>query len=178
MTRIVALSEVVGSEEPRAGVEAIFFAGAATQAFPSSEARDAYRDLWLGRYMRAFPEMFLIALDGDGRAVGYLAGSPVSDAPPLPGPDYYRLFPKALIEACPAHIHVNIRADLRGGGLGQMLIAAFHRDCVHRGLPGLHAVTAADSRAAHFFARCGLAPLERIAWNGRSIVFLGEHIAG
>jgi GNAT superfamily N-acetyltransferase len=178
MMRIVALSELDAGEELRAGVEAIFFAGAATQAFPSNEAREAYRDLWLGRYMRAFPEMFFIAVVDDGHAAGYLAGSPVSDAPPLPGPDYYPLFPGALIEACPAHIHVNIRADLRGGGLGLMLIAAFRRECVSRGLPGLHAVTAADGGAALFFARCGLAPLERIAWNGRSIVFLGEHIAG
>ncbi|MGF1620695.1 MAG: GNAT family N-acetyltransferase [Rhodomicrobiaceae bacterium] len=175
MTRIVALSEMDAGAEMRSEVEAIFFAGAATQAFSSTEARDAYRDLWLGRYMRAFPELFLVALDDDGRAAGYLAGSPVSDATPLPGPDYYRLFPRTLIEACPAHLHVNIRADLRRRGLGEMLIAAFRRECISRGLPGFHAVTAAESRAAHFFARCGLAPLERTVWNERSIVFLGEH---
>lgn len=177
MTRIVALSELVGSEKLRDEAEAIFFAAAATQAFPSTEAREAYRDLWLGRYMRAFPEMFLIAVADDGHAAGYLAGSPVSDAPPLPGPDYYRLFPRALIEACPAHLHVNVRADLRSGGLGEMLVAAFRRECISRRLPGLHAVTAADSGAAQFFARCGLEPFERIAWGGRSIVFLGEQLA-
>ena len=177
MTRIVALSELGGSEKLRNDAEAIFFAAAATQGFPSRPAREAYRDLWLGRYMRAFPEMFLIAVADDGHAAGYLAGSPLSDTPPLPGPDYYRHFPRALIETCPAHLHVNIRADLRGGGLGEMLMAAFRRECISRKLPGLHAVTAADSAAALFFARCGLELLERIAWRGRSIVFLGEHLA-
>jgi len=178
MTRIVPVSELNENAELRTEAEVIFFASAATQGFPSTDARDAYRDLWFGRYIRAFPEMFLIAVSGDGHAAGYLAGSPVSDAPPLPGPDYYRLFPQALTEACPAHLHVNIRADLRGSGLGETLIAAFRRKCIKRKLPGFHAVTATGSRAARFFAKCGLAPRQRIAWHGRNIVFLAEAIEG
>jgi GNAT superfamily N-acetyltransferase len=174
MMRIVPLAELDEDTEVCGEAEAIFFANAATQGFASVDERDAYRDLWFSRYIRAFPDVFLIVLNDDGRVAGYLAGSPVTDAPPLQGPDYYRLFPQALIEACPAHLHVNIHAELRGRGLGETLVTAFRRCCVRRGLRGFHAVTAADSRAAHFFAKCGLSPLQEIAWNGRNIVLLAE----
>ena len=177
MTRIAALSELEVAERLALEAEAIFWANAATQSFATDAARAAYRELWFSRYLQHFPELLLVALGDDGHAAGYLAGSRVSDAPPLTGPDYYRHFPRGLIEAYPAHIHVNIRADRQGRLLGERLIGAFRRTCMSDALGGFHAVTAADSRAAHFFSKCGLAPLEEAEWNGRRIAFLGERIA-
>ncbi|NJM35138.1 MAG: GNAT family N-acetyltransferase [Rhodomicrobium sp.] len=125
----------------------------------------------------AFPGLvFSRRSAGIGRVCGYLAGSPVSDAEPMPGPDYYALFAATLLEDYPAHIHVNVQPGMRGQGLGERLIAAFRAHCRAHGIAGFHAVTAADSRAAAFFAKCGLDPRETIEWRNRRIAFLGERL--
>jgi GNAT superfamily N-acetyltransferase len=156
-----------------AAIDAIFFDSAATQAFASPHARAAFHELWLGRYLRHVPDWCFAALDADGAVCGYLLGSPVSDRPPLPGPDYFAAFPAELVAAFPAHIHVNVRADCRGHGVGETLIAAFRRQCAARGVPGFHAVTTAGSRSARFFAKYGMAPRAEVTWQSRTLVLLG-----
>jgi GNAT superfamily N-acetyltransferase len=157
-------------------IDAIFFGSASTQDFASPEARADFRDLWLGRYLQHFPDWCFVALDDGGAAAGYLAGSPVSNHPPLPGPDYFSAFPPELIDAFPAHMHVNVRADSRGQRIGEALVYAFRQRCADGGLPGFHAVTAADGAAAAFFSRCGLAERARVDWRDRRLAFLGVSI--
>lgn len=60
-----------------------------TKSFASEAERVAYRDLWLGRYVRHCPQQFLVASSPSGDVAGYLAGALMSDREPLPGPDYY-----------------------------------------------------------------------------------------
>jgi hypothetical protein len=216
MIRIVPLDEAGGADRWRAEIEAIFFANAATKSFASDEARDAYRDLWLGRYLRCAPEGCFVALEApdsrqpasrasgcpgshetvphgtpdnasgvsgvttggamntETKLLGYLAGSLFSDREPLPGPDYYALFPPELIAAFPAHVHVNVRENVRGQQIGSALIGAFRALCIQRQVQGMHAVTTAESRAAAFFMRCGMAERAAAEWRGRRIVLLGE----
>jgi GNAT superfamily N-acetyltransferase len=174
--RIVRLDEAVGAERWREEIEAIFFANAGTKDFASEGERDAYRELWLGRYLRHCSAGCFIALTDDAIVAGYLAGALVSNRDPLPGPDYYALFSPALVAAHPAHVHVNIREDVRGQRIGSKLIAAFRALCVEKQIVGLHAVTTADSRAARFFIGCGLAERAQAHWRGRPIVFLGESL--
>ncbi len=176
--RIARLPELADGAVALAGAEAIFWDCAATQRFESPEARAAFHALWFGRYAQHAPAEFFLALDGDGSVEGYLAGAPVSDAPPLPGPDYFTLFPVELIARFPAHLHVNIRADRRGEGIGAKLVSAFVEHCRGRGRPGIHAVTALGSGSAAFFARCGLAPLASARWRGRDLAFLGMALQG
>ena len=174
--RIARLSDLPDGAGMRAQIEAVFFGGAATKEFADEAARSAYLDLWLGRYLRHFPDMAHVAHDGKGRVAAYLAGSPVSDRPPLPGPDYYALFPDRLTADYPAHIHVNVHEDFRGRGIGAALAAAFRDECARRGLPGLHAVTLADSPAARFFERCGLTPAGTALRHGRRLAFLAQRL--
>ena len=172
MMRIIPLT---GAEDRRrllGEAEAIFWESAGTRQFADAEARAAYRALWFARYSEYAPEAFFIALGTDGGVSGYLAGSPVSDAPPLPGPDYYALFPAVLMARYPAHLHVNVRADRRGSGIGAALVGAFCGYLQAEGIGGVHAVTAAHSRAAAFFERCGLAWQAQATWRGRELVFL------
>ena len=150
-------------------IDAIFFDSAVTRGFASDAERAAYRELWLGRYVRHCPEAFLVARGPDDAVAGYLAGALFSNREPLPGPDYYDGFPAALIEAYPAHLHVNVRADCRGRSVGSALIEAFRAICREHDAPGLHAVTAADSRAAAFFTRCSLDERATIDWRGRPL---------
>jgi hypothetical protein len=59
--RIVSLGEA-GADRWRAEIEAIFFANAGTKSFASEAERDAYRELWLGRYLQHCPEACFVAL--------------------------------------------------------------------------------------------------------------------
>jgi GNAT superfamily N-acetyltransferase len=174
MWEIAALAEVdEAAVLPQ--IEAIFFDSAATQSFAFEAERAAFRDLWLGRYMRHCPRQFLVATGADGGVAAYLAGALFSNREPLPGPDYYAAFPAALIDAYPAHLHVNVRRDLRGQTVGSTLIDAFRAICRADEAHGLHAVTASASRAAAFFTRCGLKERATAEWRGRQLAFLAEH---
>lgn len=174
MVRIVRFSEIGNANGLRSEIDAIFFENAVRQVFDSGDARAAYRDLWLGRYIQHFPDTFHIAFDDSGAVSGYLAGSPVSDRPPLPGPDYYQLFPHTFIDAYPAHLHVNVWRGFRGRSFGSDLVAAFQTQCREDGIPGFHAVTAAGGRAAGFFKKCGLVSCAKAEWRGHRIVFMGK----
>lgn len=175
--RIVRLDEAGAAERWRGEIEAIFFANAGTKDFASEDERDAYCELWLGRYLRHCSAASFVALTEDAAVAGYLAGTLVSNRDPLPGPDYYALFSPALIAAHPAHVHVNVRKDARGQRIGSKLIAAFRALCAAERISGLHAVTAVDSGAARFFSGCGLAECAQAHWRGRPIVFLGERLS-
>lgn len=172
--RIVSLLDLVHTDTAHTQIDDIFYQASVTRSLPTPEARAAYRDLWLGRYMAHFPELFLVALDADGAAAAYLAASPVSDRPPLPGPDYYALFPAAIVEAYPAHLHINVRLDSRGAGVGAKLVAAFRASCHTARIPAFHAVTAAGTAAVHFFRRCGMEPKAQVCWRGRELLLLGD----
>jgi GNAT superfamily N-acetyltransferase len=171
MARIVRLTELPEPGSALRQADAIFWESAYTKTFADETSRVAYRELWFGRYLAHVPGEFLLAFGPQGDVIGYLAASLTSDAPPLPGPDYYGLFGPGLIARFPAHIHVNVRADSRGNGIGAALVRTFTGHCVANGVPGLHAVTAEDSRSAVFFCRCGLVPLATVIWHGRKIVF-------
>ncbi len=176
MARILPLSELSRSEALDAQIDAIFFESTARTGFSSDQERAAYHDLWLGRYLHHFPDMAFIALDETGAVSGYLAGSPVSNRPPLPGPDYYLRFSTAPIEACPAHLHVNVRSDRRGKGIGAALIGAFRNHCETNLIPGFHAVTAANSASAEFFIKCGLKSLDEADWENRHLMLMGDEL--
>jgi GNAT superfamily N-acetyltransferase len=175
--RIAPLTELPDAGRIAAAAERIFWDNAHTGRFASAAERAAYRELWFARYVRHCPAAFFLALDAAGATAGYLAGSVVSNAPPMPGPDYYALLPPALLEAYPGHLHVNVRAERRGRGIGAALVAAFLDHGRSGGLAGAHAVTAAGSPAARFFERCGLAPAAEIGWRGRRLAFLAAKLS-
>lgn len=179
MIQIRSFADVAHRADICAAIDRIFFENAATPDFSGEEERRNYRALWLDRYLQNFPESCWIAFDdnGDGDITGYLAGSLVSDRSPLPGPDYYRLFPDNFVEKYPAHMHVNVRSDRQGQGIGRELIDAFRAHCREKELAGFHAVTAANRCPAHFFTRCGMAVQARVLWHNSWIVFIAEHLA-
>lgn len=177
MWRVTSIAELGGGGEAYVTqVEAIFFDSAAKQSFASDAERAAFRDLWLGRYLTHCPAAFLLALNADGEVAGYLAGALFSNREPLPGPDYYAEFPAPLIEAYPAHLHINVRRDHRGQGAGAALIDAFRALCHGHGLAGFHAVTAARSSAAAFFTHRGLRERATADWRGRPLAFLAASL--
>jgi GNAT superfamily N-acetyltransferase len=174
MARIVRLTELPEPGSALRQADAIFWESAYTKTFADETSRVVYRELWFGRYLAHVPGEFLLALGPNSDVMGYLAGSLTSDAPPLPGPDYYGLFAPELIARFPAHIHVNVHADSRGNGIGAELVRAFADHCRARNVPGLHAVTRQGSRSSLFFEKCGLAPLETAIWRNTELTFLAS----
>lgn len=178
--QVIALAEALhpAGSEAIAQIEAIFFASAATKSFASEAERHAYRERWLGRYLKHFPAEFFVALAAGREVLGYLAGCPAITAAAglFSDIEYYSRLP-SVFEAYPAHFHINVREDCRARGIGANLVAAFIAHCSARGIAGAHVVTAAEARAMQFYRKCGFAPVAHAKWNGREIAALGRAIA-
>jgi ribosomal protein S18 acetylase RimI-like enzyme len=159
-----------------AQVDAIFFEASGRSSFATPEERAAFRERWLGRYLRSGTDVVLVAEDRQGTVAGYLVGALEDPA----GQDrfadigYFRGEFRALCRAYPAHLHINLKPAFRSRGIGARLITAFAVRSSEAGAPGMHVVTASDARNVRFYVRCGLAERGSTSWNGRQIVFLAK----
>lgn len=176
MTKVFRFADLAQRADVSAAIDRIFFENAATTGFSNEHSRSRYRDLWLGRYLRHFPESCSVAFDDRGNVAGFLAGALISDEPPLSGPDYYKLFPGNFVEKFPAHLHVNVRHDMHRQGIGRALIDEFRAHCRNEKMRGFHAVTIANRYPAYFFVNCGMEVQARIEWYGSNIVFIAASI--
>jgi GNAT superfamily N-acetyltransferase len=160
-----------------ADLDRIFFESSATRLFSDDGERDAFRERWLGRYLRRFPNEAFVAV-GAGGAVGYLVGCLDSAGASQVFADigYYGHF-EAEYASYPAHLHVNVADGWRGAGIGGRLIEAFAGHCAAHRIKALHAVTAQASRAASFYAARGFNPVRSLQWQGRLLVLYGRSSA-
>jgi GNAT superfamily N-acetyltransferase len=164
MAVILPMSEVKATERERPTREAahIFFETASVQVFDSPAARDAFYERWFGHYLKTDPSLFLLALDGNCTAIGYLAGCLDSFSEPAriivdDIPFYTPAFCSALRDH-PSHFHINVKLGFQGKGVGRLLVARFFQLCRDRGSTGVHVVTGAKSRAVKFYRTCGFKP--------------------
>lgn len=171
-------AELDDREARLAEIEAIFFESALKKDFATAEERAAFRERWLTCYLARFPDDAFVALAADGAAVGYLIGCLDSANA---GDDFAdigygpRLLPAVaeIVARFPAHLHINMRADARGLGVGRRLIAAFVDHCRRRSVAAVHVVTGAQSRAVGFYRRCGFEALADPAWPAPGTLALG-----
>jgi GNAT superfamily N-acetyltransferase len=182
--RLVRIAPLAGLEDPAARlpeIEAIFFESATKKSFVSAEEREAFRQRWLARYLARFPDETFVALAPDGSAAGYLIGCLDSANA---GEDFAeagygtRLHPAVaeIVARHPAHLHINMRADARGRGVGRRLIEAFMERCRAFGVCGVHVVTGARSRAVDFSRKCGFEPLTAPSWPAPGTLALGARL--
>src|SRR5262245_45643490 len=111
--------EVVDFPSCLADIDDIFFKSSARRDFSSQEERQAFRDMSLGRYIEKHRSSFFVALDADGRSVGYLAGC-LENAITLSHFNDVGYF-RSIEDICrdyPAHMHVNVAEGYRNRGLG------------------------------------------------------------
>jgi GNAT superfamily N-acetyltransferase len=160
------------------GFDAIFFEASNTQSFASAEERARFRHRWLGRYLDDFPEWAFLARDAEGEVAGYLVGC-IDD----PGQDarfedvgYFALL-AAETARYPAHLHVNVRADLRGSGLGARLVAAFLTEARRAGVRGVHVVTSEGARNVGFYLANGFSQVRAFRVGEKRLVMLGMELA-
>lgn len=156
-------------------LDPVFFEASLTKTFPDEAARAAFRERWLGRFLKHWPELSHVAIGTDGAIIGYIVGC---HADPARDPHFEDIgFYRALADrtpAYPAHLHINLAAPARSKGIGSSLIEAFVNDARAAGLPGVHLVTGRDSRNRSFYARNGFAPIAELTWSDTPIVMLGR----
>ena len=160
--------------EQLAAIDHIFFSSSATKSFASPAERAAFRERWLGRYLRVDAAHAFIAIDGAGCVVGYLVGT-LRDAA---GQARFADLPsvRAFAESSrhfPAHLHINVVENMRGHAIGARLIEAFGAHAIEHNVPGMHLVTSAGARNVRFYQRCGFTEVDRIGVGDGAVVFLG-----
>ena len=157
-------------------IDAIFWQTAA-RTFPPGVERDAFRERWLGRYLKG-GDVVLVALAGGARVVGYLVGAVTDPSAEARFADigYFAKDFAALTPRFPAHLHINLDAGFRSQGIGAALIEAFAARAKRAGAAGIHAVTGKGLRNVGFYVRCGFTERAAAVWNGREIVFLGREL--
>ena len=140
----------------------IFFETAHIKVFETMPAQDAFYQRWFGNYLKTDPASFLLAVDENGAAIGYLAGclDSFSDTARNIISDisfYTPAFCSALRDY-PSHFHINVKPGSQGKGVGRQLISGFLQLCRDQGSRGIHVVTGANSRAVDFYRTCGFTP--------------------
>lgn len=159
-------------------IEAIFFETSGRSRFESEEARAAFRERWLGRYLTHYPEAAFVALADGDEVVGYLVGCFDDPARNHHFSDisYFADFAH-LTRNFPAHLHINLTANWRGQGIGKRLVSAFATDAAQRGAPGMHVITGEGDRNNRFYAACGFRQLGSAVWYGNRIAFFARELA-
>jgi GNAT superfamily N-acetyltransferase len=156
-------------------LDAIFFEASTRKSFADDAERSAFRERWLGRYLRDDPRFAYLAMSATDELVGYLVGSVYDPRSSSKFADigYFAEF-RELTAHYPAHLHVNVRADCRGFGIGARLIDAFAEDARQAGAPGVHVVTSAASDNVRFYQRNGFSEAGRSAQS--ELVFLARKL--
>jgi len=157
-----------------AQIDAIFF-GAATRSFPPGAEREAFRERWLGRYLKGGSDALFLATAGNIVA-GYLVGALENPALQDRFADigYFRTDFAELCGHFPAHLHINLAPAFRSHGIGARLIEAFATCAADQGAVGMHIVTGAGMRNVRFYERCGFQQRGATERNGGEVVFLGR----
>lgn len=154
-----------------ADIDAIFFEASNTKWFENDSVRSAFRERWLGRYLRDDPQYAYLAFAPPGNLAGYLVGA-IDDSASNAGIAAFRNLSKRY----PAHLHVNVAPQYRGFGIGGRLIDAFVADARKAGAAGVHVVTSATSANVRFYNRNGFLEVER-GGPDNGLVYLARGLA-
>jgi GNAT superfamily N-acetyltransferase len=159
------------------GIDAVFFQSSNTQTFADATARADFRDRWLGHYLTNDPGWAYAAVTSKSMIAGYLVASLDDPAltPRFSDIPYFAAF-KVLTRSYPAHLHVNLAPECRGGGIGSALVARFTADAARAGSPGVHVVTSRGARNVSFYARNGFRELGATGDGAREIIFLARDL--
>ena len=158
-----------------ADIDDIFFASSARRDFSSPEEKQAFQELSLGRYIERHRSSFFVALDADGRAVGYLAGcleNPITLSH-FNDVAYFRSI-EDICRDYPAHLHVNVAEWYRNRGLGTALVGRFVEWAKLHSVRGIHLVTSSAARSIPFYQRSGFIQLRTFPWNSAISVCMGR----
>jgi GNAT superfamily N-acetyltransferase len=158
-------------------INTIFFE-ASSRTFPPGPERDAFRERWLGRYLKGGSDALFLALQGEDTVAGYLVGAVENPALQERFADigYFRSEFTELCRHFPAHLHINLSPAFRSRGIGARLIEAFADYAAGQGAAGMHIVTGQGMRNVRFYERRGFEERGRAPWKGGEVVFLARSL--
>lgn len=159
-------------------LDAVFFSSSAKQTFADADERAAFRERWLGRYLKHFPDLALVALAPGRRIVGYVIGSlddPARD-PLFADLTFFSHF-TALTARYPAQLHVNLSTAWRSQGVGALLVDRFSEIARASGAPGVHVVTQRGMRNVGFYLANRFLERGSVVIDGRELLFLARDLA-
>lgn len=162
--------DAVPSPRLEASIDEIFFEASNTKSFADAGARAAFRDRWLGRYLRNDPQYAYLACAPSGDVVGYLVGTRGAMDERGDGEANGIALFRDLARRFPAHLHVNVSPAYRGFGSGSRLIEAFIADVKQVGAVGVHVITSAGSHNVRFYNRNGFMEVGRGGPNDMLVV--------
>ncbi len=174
---IVRWDQLTGRADLLPAIDGIFFEASATKTFASDEARLAFRERWLGRYLTHFPQYAFLALSPGRTVRGYVIGS-VEDPARLElfrDVAHFTSF-RALTSQYPAQLHINITPAWRSQGLGARLVDTFCQAARGAGAPGVHVVTARGMRNVRFYEAIGFREAGHTSIEGRDLLFLARSL--
>lgn len=177
MVKIQRADEIADFASCLGEIDEIFFESSARRDFCNQEEKQAIREMSLGRYIEKHRASFFVALGGDGRAVGYLAGcleNPIT-LEHFNDVAYFRSI-EDICQDYPAHLHVNVAERHRNRGLGTALVGRFADWAKLHSVEGVHLVTSSTSRSIPFYRRSGFADLRTLPWNSGISVCMGRKL--
>jgi ribosomal protein S18 acetylase RimI-like enzyme len=135
-------------------VISIFHETSAVKSFKTEKLKEEFEYKYIGYYYLNHPELFLVALSGEGVPLGYICG--VIDT--LSCTSLFDLVPslslfKAELDEFPSHLHINCTAHSRGMGVGSKLMREFLAKLRMSNSRGVHIVTIPDSDNVRFYAK-------------------------
>lgn len=171
---IASINDPPEEEEVEEALSDIFFATSTRKDFVSLAEKEAFQHRWLDRYFYRYRSVCFYARDAARRPLGYVVGCPIDPraVPCFSDVPYFPAFTD-LLDAYPAHLHVNVASERQGEGIGRVLMARAVEACRAEGASGVHVVTAADAPNLGFYAKCGFREVARRTPSARQLVMLG-----
>jgi len=175
--RIVRWAATQEREKYNSALDRIFFESSHTKSFPSEEARQLFRQRWLGRFLSHYPEWAYLAIAPSGDLAGYLVASTEDPAQSKLFADigYFEDL-TALTAAFPAQLHINLDPRYRGAGWGSKLIDALVSDLRSAGIAGVHVITSRGDRNKRFYEANAFREVAAFTWGGRELIFLAREL--
>ena len=153
--RLIQLDAAERHPQLLAQVEAIFWQTSA-RTIAAGPERDAFRERWLGRYMRGGSDVVLLALAGEDTVAGYLVGALENPAEQERFADVGSLFSHLLPQPSPSHLHINLPSfpPPAGGGGGPQVLSGVPPAPGGRPGPRRGGGGGGGVRRLPFYARC------------------------
>lgn len=173
--QIVPYTSVESSHALLASLDRILFEASAVQSFDNSMAQARFRHRWLGRYLDEEANHAFLAIADSGAVAGYVIGALLDPARDPGSADlaYFGQF-QSITSQYPAHLHINLAAQFRSGGIGSRLLSAFLDHVRARGAPGVHIVTGKGMRNVGFYARNGFSLMAEAPWKAGHVVIMAR----
>jgi GNAT superfamily N-acetyltransferase len=177
MLTIQRADEIADFPSRLGDIDDIFFESSARRDFRGQEEKQAFREMSLGRYIEKHRSSFFVALDDDGRAVGYLAGcleNPLT-LKHFNDVSYFRYI-EDICQGYPAHLHANVAGQYRNRGLGTALVQRFADWAKLHSVEGIQIVTSSTSLSIPFYRRSGFVELRTFPWNSGISICMGRRL--